>query len=56
MLLKFGTGFGDKIARHLSEFGEPLVRQNAAFNDRLGRRPKHLTDRGRQKIRTEPDS
>jgi hypothetical protein len=55
LLLKFGAGFGDKIARRLSEFREPLVRQ-AAFNDRLGRRPKHLTDRGRQKIRTEPDS
>jgi hypothetical protein len=54
--LKFGAGFGDKIARRLAEFREPLVRQDAAFDDRLDRGPEHLADRGCQQIRIEPDS
>jgi hypothetical protein len=34
LLLKFSAGLGDKIACRLAQFREPLVRQNAAFNDR----------------------
>jgi hypothetical protein len=59
LLLQFGAGFGNKIACCLADFREPLVRplvrQNAALNERLGRRPKHLPERWHKQERTEPD-